>query len=408
MIWGDTSKGNKHFHLHNGQRDILLADARFKAAIAGTGGGKTVLGPIWVAQQIERVKTERDVTKTGNSILGLIVAPTYPVMARATAPTLVNMFVDTDLEGKYVESKNRYYLPETCGNSAVIWMLSADSPGSLEGGQFDFAWIDEGGQISYEAWIAIQGRLGQRMGPVLITTTPYNMAWLYTKFFERAKNGDKDYFVKQWPSIANPAYPMEEYERAAKSMAPQRFHMRYDGKFVKLAGLVFPSIDRCFQEFDIIPPGEYHGGIDFGWNNPFAAVAGCLDPLTDKLYVFYERYKRFTTLPEHNVKLPKKVDWSADSSRPGQIRELRNGGLSIRPDKSRDIMLGVDAVNARIYTDRLVIHPKCRAIKAESEIYAYKEEDDETKGDTPVDDFNHALDALRYLVVNMDRNEMVA
>lgn len=399
LAWG-SGNTTKEYILHDGQRDIMLANARFKAAVAGTGGGKTVLGPLWIATQIERVRKERDITK--EPIKGLVVAPTFPVMARATAPTLISTFADTDLQGKYVESRNYYDLP---GNLGRLWMLSADRPGGLEGGQFDFCWIDEGGQLKYEAWIAIQGRLGQRMGPCLITTTPYGQNWLYHRFYKRAKEGDPDYYIRQWPSILNPAYPKEEYERARTSMSSQRFAMRYDGDFVKLAGLVYPDMDSCFKAFSKVPSGRHCGGIDFGWNDPFCALAAVVDK-NDIMHVWYERYKRFTPMHRHVKALPENVLFYADATRPDSINELRKGGIVIRANKIRDIMTGIDAVNSRVYTERLVIHTKCKALFAEQQEYSYPEKDDEIIGDKPVGGFDHALDTLRYLIANFDRHKI--
>ena len=84
LAWG-SGNDVKEYILHAGQRDIMLSKARFKAAIAGTGGGKTVLGPLWIATQIERVRQERDITK--EPIKGIVVAPTFPVLDRATPHT---------------------------------------------------------------------------------------------------------------------------------------------------------------------------------------------------------------------------------------------------------------------------------------------------------------------------------
>lgn len=395
--------GERVYLLHEAQAEVMRADARFKAAIAGTGGGKTALGPIWLLSEIHRVMGERDVW--AEPIMGLIVAPTYQIMARATAPTLVTMLAGTDLEGRYVESKNRYYLPYGLG---VIWMLSADSPLGLEGGQFDFCWIDEGGQLKYEAWIAIQGRLGQKQAPCLITTTPYGCNWLYHELFKRWLRGDDDYYVRQWSSKSNPAYPKAEYDRAKRSMSKERAAMRYDGQFVRLAGLVYPDLESCVVEASAPPKGKLVGGVDFGWNNPFSALGGTLyidDKGRDVLYVWYERYKRHCTVDDHAVALPKGHMWWGDPSRPDSIAAIRKGGHKVRKAPN-DIQLGIDAVNGRIYTQRLKISSACRAVIAEAEEYHYPEKDDQSVGEKPVDTFNHALDALRYLVFGMDKPKL--
>lgn len=414
-LWGEVNEfGEKEFSLHPGQEDILLSKARFKAAIAGTGGGKTAMGPVWCLMRIQEKIADPSFNPEKDEVLGLVVAPTYQIMARATAPTFVKALSGTDLEGRYVESRNRYYLPQDLG---VIWFLSADNPHGLEAGQFDWAWIDEGGQIKYDAWIAVQGRVGQKQGPVLITTTPYGQNWLYHRFFKMFLDGDEDYYVRQWPSLDNPSYSRAEYERAKKTMSPNRAAMRYDGEFMKLAGLVYPDLDSC-QVSPLKPPsGTFYGGIDFGWNDPFCALGAChfiadesnardfrVSPGDDILYIFYERFMRHTSIQEHAealVRIPGCL-WFGDPSRPDSINDLRRYGVRMRGARN-SILTGIDRVNARIYTKRIRVSSSCKALFSESQHYAYPEEDDEAVGEKPIDDYNHTMDALRYLVSGVDR-----
>lgn len=406
MRWGQMVDGEICYPLHEHQSKVLNSRARFTAAIAGTGGGKTVTGPLWVMLKISEIQAkfesgERD--PVFEPILGLVVAPTHPIMERATAPTFVRTFEGTDFQGIYIPSRNKYLLPNGLG---TIYFLSADNPQGLEGGQFDFCWADEGGQLKFDAWIALQGRLGQKQAPALITTTPYGLNWLHKKFFNMWRAGDKDYAVFQWASKENPAYPKEEYDRAKRSMSKTRAAQRYDGLFVRMEGLVYQEFDQSLCDpFRINQiTGRRFGGIDFGWNNPFAAFVGVLDS-DDVLWVGYERYKRFTRLAHHAQALPKDTLYAADPSRPDSIKELRTAGLSVMPAQN-DILVGIDAVTSRILTDRLKISRDLRAVIAESEEYHFPEKEDEIIGDKPVDEFNHAMDALRYLVMLVDRRRI--
>ncbi len=381
------------FWLHDAQTDIIESNRRFIAGIAGTGGGKTAIGPVWLMDRIAEHPRG----------MWLVIAPTYPIMARATAPTLVTAFADTKLEGWYIPSRNQYRLPD----GGKIWFVSADRPQGLEGGQFNGVWIDEAGQISYDAWVAIQARVGQKQGRALLTTTPYGLNWLYKKFYKPFLAGDNDYYVRQWPSHLNPVYPREEYDRMKRTLSPQRAAMRYDGEFVKLAGLVYPNLEDCFCEPYDPPPGRLVGGIDFGWTNPFCALGATRyidDDGQDVLYIWYERYKRNVSLVDHAAALPEGLTWWADPSRPDSIADLRRGGHTVR-GAYNDIMLGVDAVNSRINTGRLRISNQCRALKAELEQYRYPEKDEEVFGEKPIDEFNHACDAVRYLTLGLDRRE---
>lgn len=404
----DRSKG-KYFPLHALQQKVYLSDNRFTAAIAGTGGGKTVTGPLWIARQIQRFKE----VNPYRPLLGMIVAPTYKVLSRATVPTLINTFKGTELEGIYKESRSYYELPKINGvEGGLIWCQGADNPGGLEGGQFDFIWGDEAGQFKYNVWIALQGRTGLKRSPILFTTTPYGKNWLYHHFYKAFKEGNPDYFVVQWPSNANPAYSTVEYERAKATMSEELATMRYDGAFTGLAGLVYKDIESSYVTLQpdeleklINSEGRHFGGMDFGWNDPFCGLGGFLDR-NDTLWVWYERYKSQTPIEEHAEKLPKFYDktirWYADHN-PEFIHKLRKGGHSVtKADKN--ILAGINAVNNRIYTEKIkIVENRCRALVAEAEMYKYPDEEDKSGGDKPIDEFNHAMDALRYLVMGVDK-----
>ncbi len=401
--FGDIRHGAKRYRLHPGQRDIMQAKQRFIAAFAGTGGGKTAIGPLWIAQEIDRLRRPKT--------LGLIIAPTYQVLQRATIRALQETFAGTDLQGVYMPSKSRYFMP----NGGEIWCLGADRPWSIEGGQFDYAWIDEGGQLKYEAWIAIQGRLGAKLGRCLVTTTPYARNWCYHDFEIRALQGDPDYYVRRWASIENPTYPMKEYNRAKRTMARHRFEMRYNGLFTQAAGICYPDMAACVVDAYEPHPGRMVGGIDFGWNNPFVALAATLYVAEetegtngrprDILYIWYERYRRRTPMWEHAKAMPRDVTYFADPSRPDSINELRMADHTVR-GANNDILLGVDAVNSRLYDGRLKISKLCRAIITEAELYGYALKDDEPVGEKPVDENNHAMDALRYMIMGVDRRRV--
>lgn len=429
LKWGDLidpndpSKG-RYYKFHPKQEEAYFSTSRFTAAIAGTGGGKTVLGPLWCAKEIHRIQSLPDRDK--RPFLGMVVAPTYKVLSRATVPELIKTFKGTKLEGTYLEQKNLYIVPDKyyadpkTGEKKIlyggkIWCQGADNPGSLEGGQFDFIWADEGGQLKLMVWVALQGRTGQKQAPIFITTTPYTKNWLVTEFYTRYLAGDKDYKVVQWSSKENPAYPDEEYERAKKSMSKNRGEMRYDGKLLFNEGLVYENFSNCCVAFtkdqynDLLKsPGRYIGGIDFGWNDPFCALVGLLDPM-DVLWVFWERYISKRTIEEHASNLFKpygrSVTYFADHS-PESIAKLRAAGFEVRK-ATKAITPGIDAVNARINNGKLrIITNCCPALSTEGEVYTFPEDEETTGGENPNKECqDHAMDALRYLVMGIDKKK---
>ncbi len=74
------------------------------------------------------------------------------------------------------------------------------------------------------------------------------------------------------------------------------------------------------------------------------------------------------------------------------MREAKN---SLRP--------GIAAVNARIQAGTLRIRAgACPNLLAEAALYRYSDDPSERHAEVPIDEHNHALSALRYLIYMID------
>ena len=71
-----------------------------------------------------------------------------------------------------------------------------------------------------------------------------------------------------------------------------------------------------------------------------------------------------------------------------------------------DLRLGITAVRARLEDGRLrILEGRCPNLLAEAGMYRWGESEDR-RAEDPVDENNHALAALRYLVATIDRNSL--
>jgi hypothetical protein len=124
------------------------------------------------------------------------------------------------------------------------------------------------------------------------------------------------------------------------------------------------------------------------------------------LWLTGEHYQRQRPLPYHAERLPRGVRWYADPSGASDINELHCAGFTIsRGDNP--IRPGIAAVTARLETDRLrVAQGACPNLLREASLYRYSEDRADRRSETPVDEHNHALDALRYLVSAIDARQM--
>lgn len=378
--------------LHKFQDQALFAPERFVAIISGIRGGKTTAGALWTGIQVAKYPGEN----------GLIVAPTYKSLQQAALPTFFKY--NPTFKQYYHETKSLIELP----TGGTIFIRSMEDPDCIEGLEARYAWMDEAGRMKHLAWVNVQGRVSIKQGPVLLTTTSEDMGWLYSDFYENWKKGDKDYKVVQFRSIDNPSFPLEEYERAKRTMDPRLFNRRYNGQFEKMSGLVYQDFDQGRHVFDELPEefDDVIAGVDWGFKAPTAiTVFGYKD---DTFYLITEWYKTDKIQSEieevalalqtrYNIKR-----WYPDNAEQDRIESFRRKGLYC-VEVNKDITWGIDKVSSVIRENRLKVHRSCINFLDEIERYHYPEEQEgKAIKDDPVKIDDHAMDSMRYPIATFE------
>jgi phage terminase large subunit len=374
------------FRPHPGQWEAWTARERFVAVIAGSGGGKTSMGAAWMLREMAERPGEY-----------LAISPTYPMLTRVLTPAL--MEIASQYGAQHHKAESRITLRDS-----VLYLVSADSPERAEGVHASGAWLDEAGQMSGLMWEVIRRRVAHHRGRVLLTTTPYALNWLKFEVFDRWQAGDPEYRVVTFASVANPAYPREEFERARRELPPDRFAMFYLGEFRRASGLVYADWSPATMTVpdEPLPPlWRRVAGLDLGWHNATAAILLAESP-DGVVYVEREHYAVETLLADHAAALKEwgEVPIYADPSARQQIEELRGLGLWVEPAQN-DVLAGIDAVTRRIRTDRLrAVQGRAPHLLAELESYAWEQKDGKAT-DRPRKQDDHAVDALRYAVMGL-------
>lgn len=262
--------------------------------------------------------------------------------------------------------------------------------------------IDEAAKVSDDLYGAVRPMVSVSSGRVVLLSTPFGQRGFFFREWHR-HTGEKWRRVRiTWRECPrhSAAFIAEEIEALGENWVKQE----YECEFTAMEGLVYPNFPVSEWTGAELPAGQQVGGIDFGWRNPFAAVWGVLDR-DDVLWIAGERYLKQTPLHEHASALRKVSPrmWYADPAGRTEIEELRASGLTVRKGDN-DIRSGIAAVTARIRTGRLRVHaPSCPNLIDESRAYRYPRADEKaTLGENPIDDHNHALAALRYLVSKLD------
>lgn len=174
------------------------------------------------------------------------------------------------------------------------------------------------------------------------------------------------------------------------------------------AGNVYSTqIDQIMIDPFVIPdswPRMY--GLDVGWNRT-AAVWAALDPNTDTLYIYDEHYLGKAEPSIHAHAIQGRGDWVHGAIDPaargrgqtdGQqlIRMYKDLGLILYPAKN-DVESGISAIGQRLASNRLKVFKTCINLMKEYMLYR------RDKNGRVIKENDHALDALRYIINNMNR-----
>lgn len=351
------------FNFHPGQYRAWRSRKRFVVVLAGTQGGKTSWGPIWLHREIQ----ERG---AGDY---LVVAPTFPLLEIKLLPEFRRLFERQIGLGVYHASSPRRFVVSPEGEwllwgapqdrPTTVWFGYADDPESLESATAKAAWLDEAGQRRFKrgSWEAIQRRLSLNQGRALVTTTPYDLGWLKQALWdpwqrERAAGRDHPLIdVVRFDSTENPAFPREEFERARAELPAWKFDLFYRAIFTRPAGLIYDAFLDGHVVPRFAPPAHWprYLGLDFGGVNTAGVFyAGELDEKgaeTGRLFAYREYLAGGRSAREHAAALlagePRVPTCVGGARSEGQWRrEFRDGGLPVREPDQPDVEVGIDRV----------------------------------------------------------------
>lgn len=395
--------------MHPGQGRAWRSTARFLAIIAGSQSGKTSFLPWLLWREIERCGP-------GDY---LAVTASYDLLKLKFLPALRNCFEHILRRGRYwsgdrvieLADPERGFLAKVATDPmwGRIILRSASAEGGLESATAKAAILDEAGQDEFcvEHWEAVLRRLSISQGRAIIGTTPYNLGWLKTFFYDRWTDGDPDYEVVQFKSIENPIFPREEYERAKATLPAWRFDMMYQGLFSRPAGVIYDCFDEVLHLCEPVAiPSVWpvYLGVDFGGANT-AVLWIAEEPGTDRLFVFDESLSGGKSTPQHAAELTAKATGknlvAAWGGAPGETQQRWDwgaAGIPMHQPTVGDLEAGIDRVTQLLREKRLKIFRSCRGLI--DEIGSYRRKLD--KSGQPTEEIEdkrryHRLDALRYV-----------
>jgi hypothetical protein len=231
------------------------------------------------------------------------------------------------------------------------------------------------------------------------------MGWLYTDFYipwKEKRDSQLSFFT--WASIENKHFSKEFYETEQSRLSPQEFARRYQGRFEKMAGLIWD-----IPAAQVIAPLEKNTktdirimGIDWGFRNPAAIVVVYVK---DNAYYVVDEWKASERFTEEILQVAKNktTDHTVtrifpDPEDPENIEKARQAGLPVY-EASKEVQPGCLYIGTLIREKRFFVTHNCQEFLDEASMYHWKEtEEGKIPKEEPEKVNDHLCAAVRYAV----------
>ena len=358
---------------------ILALKKRIKIIQGGTSAGKTFgILPILIDKAIRNSGLEVS-----------IVAESIPHLRRGALKDFLKIMKWTN---RYIDSQfNKSLLRYEFRNGSVIEFFSADDASKLRGARRDVLYINECNNVTFESYNELAIRTKKE---VFLDFNPANEFWVHKELKDEP---DSDFIILTYKdnealdeSIVSQIE--KNREKAATSSYWANWWRVYGlGEVGSLEGVIFDN----WKTIDTIPAeAKLLGiGLDFGFtNDPTSAIE--VYNWNGQRIVNELCYRTGMVNSDIAKVLPNHVTIYADSSEPKSIEEIRRFGKVIKGvTKGTDsIRFGIDIMQRQEY---LVTNSSQNLIK-ELRAYCWDSDKHGVRLNKPIDNFNHAIDALRY------------
>lgn len=357
--------------------------ARYLDSCGGTRSGKT-----YAALQLLVLLSLYDALPTITSV----VSETLPHLKRGAIRDFQQI-----MQGLGIWERDRWHDGDklyTFPNGSIIEFFGADSPGKVHGPGRDRLFVNEAQNIDYETARQLFIRT---KAIILIDYNPVRSFWVH----EHIQGSGREYSIKSTYRDNPYLTPEQVAEIESNKHSANWWRVYGEGLTGKLEGVIYE-----FVQVDRMP--ELAGrmlhtyGLDFGFSNDVSALVDTyIHPGRKEIYVdelIYQRGLLNCNIVERMraLGIPQRgTEIYADAAEPKSIAEIKSYGYNCRACIKGNVtqQLGV------ILPWRLFVTKRSLNTINELRNYRWMTDTDGVQLNEPMDDFNHALDAMRYAVI---------
>lgn len=342
-------------------------------------------------------------SKTYNTLIWLICyclqhPNTRLSIVRATLPAIKgSVFVDFKeilrKFGVYNEkSMNRSELIYKFNNGSWAEFFSTDSEQKLRGRKRDILFVNEANELGFIEWQQL------KMRTTRFSIIDYNPSFSDEHWICNVNNDERTYHVittyKDNPFLEQTVIDeIESLQQKNESL----WRVYGLGQQAIIEGLVF----RGFEIVDKIPSiaDKRYIGMDFGFTNDPTAICE-VAVYGDILYIDEICY-RTEMLSTEIIQVLKteapRMKVISESADPRLIQEIYRAGIDIHPVKK--FAGSIEAGLAKMQEYKIVVTKRSVNVAKELKNYTYRQDKEGKWLNAPIDCYNHAIDAVRYVIM---------
>ena len=292
----------------------------------------------------------------------------------------------------YYDERNHNKTENLYNLWGTTWeFISVDEPQKIRGRRRQVCFCNEANELTFEDFQQLILRTTHKMIMDYNPSDEYH--WIYDKVIPR---DDADFFKTTY--LDNPFLSEETIAEIERLRETDEQYWRVYG-----LGERGQSRETIFQTgtYAELPSGAKRlaYGLDFGFaNDPTAFVSVYLHE--ESLYIEEHIYKGRLTNNDiadelRALGVDRRDEVIADSAEPKSIEELHRMGFNVKPAKKGpdSIRAGIDIMRRR----RIYVHEDSRETQKEFRNYKWMTDKNGRVLNKPVDDFNHSVDAVRYV-----------
>jgi phage terminase large subunit len=357
-------------HLDNSDKRITIEQG-------GSRSGKTYNILMWLIFAYSDRNNGKTIT---------ICRKTFPALRASSMRDFFDILKKYDIykEANHNKSNSEYLL-----NNNLFEFISLDQPQKVRGRKRDVLYINEANELYFEDWQQLILRTTDKA--ILDYNPSDEFHFIYDKIKPR---NDAEFYITTYKD--NPFLDIEtvnEIERL-RDVDENYWKIYGLGQIGSAQALIF-RINEC----NSIPSEAkfLSYGMDFGFtNDPTTLVA--IYQQGDNIYLKELLYQTGLTNRDIDEKLKfhsvERKEIFADSAEPKSIEELYRMGWNVKPATKGQgsVNIGIDMMK------RYQLHVTKDSVNMIKEFRNYKWQEDKNGNvlNTPVDMFNHTIDAIRY------------